>query len=170
MKKILIAAAIVCAAAYANAASVSWKVTGAKDATGASLANSTDYTFSVSVYLASNDSIVGTKSTDTAGSPFAQYDGTVDGVSANTSYYAILEASANGYALADSIANTKFYFTTDEEVTYSINLTSGAGLTSSGTGAWSASSWKATSAVPEPTSSILLLLGMAGLALRRKRA
>ncbi len=30
--------------------------------------------------------------------------------------------------------------------------------------------WSATSAVPEPTSGLLLLIGMAGLALRRKRA
>ena len=36
-----------------------------------------------------------------------------------------------------------------------------------------ASNWKsygASSAVPEPTSGLLMLLGMAGLALRRKRA
>ena len=33
----------------------------------------------------------------------------------------------------------------------------------------SAGSWTATTAVPEPTSSLLMLLGMAGLALRRRR-
>lgn len=33
-----------------------------------------------------------------------------------------------------------------------------------------ASNWSTMSAVPEPTSGLLLLLGMAGLALRRKRA
>ena len=31
-------------------------------------------------------------------------------------------------------------------------------------------SWTATAAVPEPTSGLLMLLGFAGLALRRKRA
>ena len=35
-------------------------------------------------------------------------------------------------------------------------------------GIW-ASGWSATSAVPEPTSGLLLLLGVAGLALRRKQ-
>ena len=34
----------------------------------------------------------------------------------------------------------------------------------------SADSWSKTAAVPEPTSGLLLLLGMAGLALKRKRA
>ena len=33
-----------------------------------------------------------------------------------------------------------------------------------------ASNWKSYGAVPEPTSGLLMLLGMAGLALRRKRA
>ena len=39
-----------------------------------------------------------------------------------------------------------------------------------GNAAASSSAWTATSAVPEPTSGLLLLLGVAGLALKRKRA
>ena len=35
---------------------------------------------------------------------------------------------------------------------------------------YSASSWTSTTVVPEPTSGLLMLLGMAGLALRRRRA
>lgn len=37
-------------------------------------------------------------------------------------------------------------------------------------GTQSASGWQSTTAVPEPTSGLLLLIGMAGLALRRRRA
>ena len=38
------------------------------------------------------------------------------------------------------------------------------------TGMQTASNWIATTSVPEPTSGLLMLLGMAGLALKRKRA
>lgn len=38
------------------------------------------------------------------------------------------------------------------------------------TGAVGSTGWNATAAIPEPTSGLLLLLGMAGLALKRKRA
>ena len=38
------------------------------------------------------------------------------------------------------------------------------------TTAYSSAGWYSTAAVPEPTSGLLLLLGMAGLALKRKRA
>ena len=37
-------------------------------------------------------------------------------------------------------------------------------------GSKTASNWTATTTVPEPTSGLLMLLGMAGLALRRRRA
>lgn len=39
-----------------------------------------------------------------------------------------------------------------------------------GTFANNTDNWKSYGAVPEPTSGLLMLLGMAGLALRRKRA
>ena len=45
-------------------------------------------------------------------------------------------------------------------VTFTFDLSSSA----------TASNWQATSSVPEPTSGLLMLLGMAGLALRRRRA
>ena len=165
MKKLVIAAAIVCAAVFANAASVKWTVSAAVGGEGTSLKNSSAYMFAVSIYTTSG-TLVGSAS-DSAASGFASYDATIDGTAANTQYYAVLSASSDEYELIDSVANTKYYFTTSEATTYSINLTGGAGLTSSGHGTWSAGDWKA---VPEPTSGLLMLLGMAGLALRRRRA
>ena len=52
--------------------------------------------------------------------------------------------------------------TMDVETSFLANFM--AGETSKGATAWS------TAAVPEPTSGLLILLGMAGLALKRKRA
>ena len=37
-------------------------------------------------------------------------------------------------------------------------------------GGYAGAGWYGAAAVPEPTSGLLMLLGMAGLALRRKRA
>ena len=44
------------------------------------------------------------------------------------------------------------------------------GVSTLGNLAVNAGSWTSTAAVPEPTSGLLLVLGMAGLALKRKRA
>ena len=165
MKKLVIAAAIVCAAVMANAASVKWTVANAIGGEGSALKNSTAYMFAVSIYT-TDGTLVGSASAGTA-SMFSQYSASIDGVSASTQYYAVLSASSDKYELADAVAATKYYFTTDSATEYSINLTTGNGLTSDGHGTWSAGDWKA---VPEPTSGLLMLLGMAGLALRRRRA
>ena len=167
MKKLMIAAVIVCVAVVSQAASVTWKTTNVKLGDGTSAGSSTAYTFICSIYSAADDTFIGSNS-DSAAS-FNQYTGSVSGTENNKAYYAILSASSSEYELADSIANTKFYFTTDGAASYTINFTDGSGMTSptGGIGTWSASSWQA---VPEPTSGLLLLLGVAGLALRRRRA
>ena len=166
MKKLVIAAAIVCAAVFAQAASIKWSVSGAVGGEGTSLKNSTAYTFAVSIYTTSGTLVESGSSSDTC-SGFGIYSATITDTATGTSYYAILSAASDKYELADSVASTKYYFTTDSASVYTINLTTGAGLTSDGHGTWSAGDWKA---VPEPTSGLLMLLGMAGLALRRRRA
>jgi hypothetical protein len=169
MKKILFMAAAIVAATVVNAAAVSWKASNVIGPTG-STPSGTSVELICSIYT-EGGVLVGSSSDNTVS--FKAYTATIDGTANNTAYYADLSGSATvdgkEYVLADSIANTKFNFTTDAAATYSINFTDGTGMTSSGIGSWSASSWQAV-AVPEPTSGLLLLLGMAGLALRRKQA
>ena len=73
----------------------------------------------------------------------------------DTSHYYVTAATAASSTMADGASTTKSYMLT---------------ATSSAT----AANWKSVGAsstdVPEPTSGLLMLLGMAGLALRRKRA
>lgn len=69
----------------------------------------------------------------------------------DSSHYYVTAASAASTTMADGASTTKSYI---------------LNASSSGT----AANWKSVGPVPEPTSGLLMLLGMAGLALRRKRA
>ena len=86
--------------------------------------------------------------------------------------------SKNVYAViydATSIANAKNYIVSDVlSLTATANGANVPASFGAMTGTTAAnkflnSSWTATAAVPEPTSGLLMLLGMAGLALRRRR-
>ena len=96
-------------------------------------------------------------------------------VSSAGAMYAVCfdQDSNNNYMYVSPVANPKW-----EEMmgryTYKINAggTSGAAAMSASDG-WQGAGWysvAATSNVPEPTSGLLMLLGVAGLALKRKRA
>ena len=82
--------------------------------------------------------------------------------------YAVLE-DVYGYAIifdADNVSNAKHFFITDEEHDSPYNVNAQMNLDADGSEF--ASNWTAFS-TPEPTSGLLMLLGMASLALRRKR-
>jgi hypothetical protein len=81
---------------------------------------------------------------------------------ASTTYYTKLVISSDAKIMESEIGS----FTMPLNGNTSINFTTGAGFASSGS-QWSASGWQN---VPEPTSGLLLLMGVAGLALRRRRA
>lgn len=84
---------------------------------------------------------------------------TSDGVTG--SYYIVL-ADDNGYIASSALTATQFENPTDQHTIAKWNIGATATPIQSVTGSFAN--------VPEPTSSILLLLGMAGLALKRKHA
>ena len=89
---------------------------------------------------------------------------TFDTTSDQTAYFVIF----NGDNMYVSItANAEYYAVGESAIAFeSVSSSSKAMLDASA--GYSAAGWY--SAVPEPTSGLLLLLGMAGLALKRKRA
>ena len=172
MKKLIIAMAIVAIAGFAQAAAFKWSTggltapnadgtagtTAAAEATGTWLATISLYSDAActtaiegltgntgSSVNAMNSSISGTF----AGATFA-YNNT-------TPYYAILELSyttaAGTQTLTTDVVSTTLKTTGNTTLNFSTAISS--------------ATW---TAVPEPTSGLLMLLGMAGLALRRKRA
>ncbi len=143
MKKLIIMAAIVCAAIVSQAAAFSWDGFDIKDVNG------DNFSGTATLYCVELTSLTAT--------------GTVDG------------GDLMGTALVsdDFVADTMyhFYFTAQDtlgntfksEVAEAKALAVGTGSISfDGSGNWTA--------VPEPTSALLLVLGVAGLALKRKRA
>ena len=173
MKKLTLALAVVAVAGLAQAASVSWKTTAVKIMNAAgdavvSAGSATDYTATVTFWDATGATIIDLGSSaagavDTTAS-MGQYFGTVSDVFTNNkSYYAQLTLANDKW----TITSEKAQFTIGD-VDATINFTTGAGFATEtakityGTGTWES--------VPEPTSGLLLLLGVAGLALKRKRA
>lgn len=172
MKKILILAGIAIATTMSHAAAVSWNsgaVYKATDITAKVGKNATGYLVTISFFNdafgeSSVTDLTGTFSVNTAGTG-SKYSGTVDGFDASKQYYTQLIITTDGYEAKSSIVA----FTTPGTGDAMLNFTDGSGFNDSSftfsTG--TAGTWQ--QAVPEPTSGLLMLLGVAGLALRRKR-
>ena len=185
MKKLMIVAAIVCAAAVSQAASFDWKTAksgGAVNAfEGGSIVASTVYLFTsgsaadiVTAFSKGQDWTVGaldSSSISAAGKIAAkdtkfEYGGAGVAATINAIFafsekvggkdylYVSSAATANGPATGSVTIN----FAESGVSTKVMDMTKG----------YSSAGWYG--AVPEPTSGLLMLLGMAGLALRRRRA
>lgn len=173
MKKLIMFAAIVCAATFANAAAMQWgisSVSATPDKAAAAgwacyfMDGSTYSTFSgleadaVGAYVAANSLY----STTTA----AGRGGVINASASSGTYTA--GANVSGYMVifdnASATAADYFAYTTSET-----KQVPGAGNLAFTKTFAETSGWQSTS-VPEPTSGLLMLVGLAGLALRRRRA
>ena len=195
MKKLMVIAAIAMAVSGAQAASYVWKATGGNifDSSGTStkyagsvyvfdnsaitmsalydaFAADTSYNFganAAATLTANNGSIV----TTSGANQFTYGEEGAGNPTAYSFYLAIVDGDnlyvsnliSNKDVLAPPTAQTLAFGTQNNGTsTYSGTAPSGTGF--QGAGKWS------TAAVPEPTSGLLMLVGLAGLALRRRRA
>ena len=179
MKKLILAAAIVCAAAMSQAASVGWTLAGLNNYAGDA------YSFFIigQNEVTSVGQITALVEAGQSVSSYAFYEGNVAANGAAT-----VLATASGLTVPNSADYTSFFVVFDNadassaanylaitkdqsaNLAKSVNATLAAVTFAAGnqsTYANNAANW---SAVPEPTSGLLMLLGMAGLALRRRRA
>ena len=183
MRKLIVAAAIALSCAFANAATVGWSLGGLSSFAGDSYAffvigqNGADSIATITALLDAGDSSYASKAFGTGM------------VAANGS--ATVAAGSSGKTIADAGTYTGFFVLFDSAtpeagssqyvvisgastLTKTLTATTATVTFAGGNGstiAGDASNWAAYgTAIPEPTSGLLMLVGLGALALRRRRA
>ena len=171
MKKILILMSAIAVAVGVQAANVKWQITGVSDPYNTG--NMLVYAFVGDVTSSANTAL-----SSTTGSDWSDFLGTSVGkintrgkASGDTEGFSKSGNQYLTFVLVDTAVeeNNKWYVISAQDVTSYVYEGTETPSTFSTSLASTASTGTFTS-VPEPTSGLLMLLGMAGLALRRRRA
>lgn len=187
MKKLIIALAAVVVSAAVQASSVNWTCTNVKDSSGNAIASgSLAYFIAASTDISSTILALegkGASEVASALSPYYSYHNadagkfTVDvanavpvsdlGIADAQSYKAFLVV----FDTASITDDSKFYVTAAKDLeTLTGDYAQTVKFGSQSTPSTATGAWHDVASIPEPTSGLLLVLGMAGLALRRRRA
>ena len=182
MKKLMFMLAAVAMAVGAHGASVYWTCTNVKDSTGGAISGVAYFIDAATLSQSDFRALSGAAAFNTALSGMYSYtpseagkytvamadaiENATLGLSDSTAYSVYL-AIFDTATITDS---SKYYLTDAKDLTTYTGTTSASlKFGSQSTASQAAGAWTAVG-VPEPTSGLLMLVGLAGLALRRRRA
>ena len=165
MKKLLMAAAIVCVAAVSHAAAVTWTATASSAYNGQTMYLLTAIASQYESLEAFTSSAVDSAVVSKVGPSYkvSQRTAESDKITASSSFYLAVVDSTDGMKIhyVDVTTSMKDYVYTPPDSAFGTFSTTFASV---------ATSTMTATVAPEPTSGLLMLLGIAGLALKRKRA
>ena len=177
MKKLIILAAVACLAGASQAAMCYWKMSASSTEAGQTVyvmalgtgeSRITEFTgvaaiIGSSQYAGSNNAVAKHTNKYYAGGNASHEAITHDSAQI---YYVVVNSAGTQYAVTDVASALVGVYDPDEQETAPTNPFSGISKPTSFQD-WST---PGPTPVPEPTSGLLLLLGVAGMALRRRRA